>query len=39
MKIRNKKGRIQAAFSAFDTFPGPLDSATLLSLVDLFLGC
>jgi hypothetical protein len=38
MKIRNKNGRIQAAFSAFDTFPGPFGSATLLSLVIYFMG-
>jgi hypothetical protein len=32
MKIRNKNGRIQTAFSAFDTLPGLRISATLLSL-------
>src|ERR1700737_1721339 len=33
MKIRNKKGRIHAAFSALDIPPGPFGSATLRSLV------
>src|ERR1700692_1758991 len=32
MKIRNKNGRIQAAFSAFDTLPGLRISATFHSL-------
>jgi hypothetical protein len=33
MKIRNKNGRIHAAFSAFDTPVGALGSTTLLSLI------
>jgi len=32
MKIRNKNGLIHAAFSAFDTPPGPFGSTTLASL-------
>src|SRR6202158_1626931 len=36
MKIRNKKGRIHAAFSAFDTPPGPF-ATTLRSLVTVLL--
>jgi hypothetical protein len=36
MKIRNKNGRIHAAFSAFDTPPGAFDSANFLSLASRF---
>jgi hypothetical protein len=33
MKIRNKNGRIHAAFSAFDTAPGFCGSTNFLSLL------
>jgi hypothetical protein len=32
MNIRNRNGRIHAAFSVFDTLPAPFGSATLRSL-------
>jgi hypothetical protein len=38
MKIRNKNGRIHAAFSAFDTPVGALGSTTLLSLIHRLFG-